>query len=69
LRFDGDIGKDEIEEKEVNQRGINIGKNEEVPKQLPVSNKKKTRHELISKARQVVTSDKTLFTWRLCEFV
>ncbi|PWZ07959.1 DnaJ 2 [Zea mays] len=52
LRFDGDIGKDEIEEKEVNQRGINIGKNEEVPKQLPVSNKKKTRHELISKARQ-----------------
>jgi hypothetical protein len=63
------LEKMRLRRKRWNQRGINIGKNEEAPKQLPVSNKKKTRHELISKARQEVTSDKTLFTWRLCEFV
>jgi nucleolar complex protein 3 len=70
LRFDEDIGKDEIQEEKVKpKRNKRWQKNQEVPKQLPVNDKKKTRQELISKARKEVISDKTSFTGRLYEFV
>lgn len=70
LRFDEDIGKDETEEEKVKpKKNKRWQKNQEVPKQLPVNDKKKTRQELISKAREEVTSDQTLFIGRLCEFI
>jgi len=70
LRFDEDIGKDETEEEKVKpKKNKRWQKNQEVPKQLPVNDKKKTRQELISKAREEVTSDKTLFIGRPREFV
>ncbi|NP_001183025.1 uncharacterized protein LOC100501347 [Zea mays] len=58
LRFDEDIGKDEIQEEKVKpKRNKRWQKNQEVPKQLPVNDKKKTRQELISKARKEVDAD------------
>lgn len=64
LRFDEDIGKDETEEEKVKpKKNKRWQKNQEVPKQLPVNDKKKTRQELISKAREEVTSDKTIY-WK-----
>ncbi|GJN13150.1 hypothetical protein PR202_ga31488 [Eleusine coracana subsp. coracana] len=54
LRFDEDIRKDETEENEKPKKNKRW-QNKEVLKQLPVSDKKKTRQELISKAREEVT--------------
>lgn len=62
MRFEEDIGKDETEEEKVKlKKNKRWQKNQEVPKQLAVSDKKKTRQELISKAREEVISDMILF--------
>ncbi|CAN6289116.1 unnamed protein product [Urochloa humidicola] len=57
LRFDEDIGQDETEEQKVKPKKNKRWQNQEAPKQLPVSDKKKTRQELISKAREEVDAD------------
>lgn len=66
MRFDEDIGKDETEEEKVKpKKNKRWQKSQEVPKQLPVNDKKKTRQELISKAREEVTSDKSIRNYLL----
>jgi nucleolar complex protein 3 len=55
LRFDEDLGKDETEEENEKPKKNKHWKNKDVSKQLPLSDKKKTRQELISKAREEVT--------------
>ncbi|CAL4914952.1 unnamed protein product [Urochloa decumbens] len=57
LRFDEDIGEDETEEQKGKPKRNKRWQNQEAPKQLPVSDKKKTRQELISKAREEVDAD------------
>lgn len=57
MRFDEDIREDETEEQKMKPKKNKRWQNQEAPKQLPVSDKKKTRQELISKAREEVTSD------------
>ncbi|TVU46545.1 hypothetical protein EJB05_06086 [Eragrostis curvula] len=59
LRFDEDLGKDDEEENEKNEKPKKNKRwqNKEVSKQLPASDKKKTRQELISKAREEVDAD------------
>ncbi|CAN6300524.1 unnamed protein product [Urochloa humidicola] len=57
LRFDEDIGEDETEDQKVKPKRNKRWQNQEAPKQLPVSDKKKTRQELISKAREEVDAD------------
>jgi nucleolar complex protein 3 len=55
LRFDEDLGKDESEEKNEKPKKNKRWQNKDVSKKLPQSDKKKTRQELISKAREEVT--------------
>ncbi|XP_062215324.1 nucleolar complex-associated protein 3 [Phragmites australis] len=57
LRFDEDLGKDKTEEENGKPKKNKRWQNKEVSKQLPVSDKKKTRKELISKAREEVDTD------------
>nr|CAB3500486.1 unnamed protein product [Digitaria exilis] len=57
LRFDEDIREDETEEQKMKPKKNKRWQNQEAPKQLPVSDKKKTRQELISKAREEVDAD------------
>ncbi|CAN6284345.1 unnamed protein product [Urochloa humidicola] len=57
LRFDEDIGEDDSEEQNMKPKKNKRWQNQEAPKQLPVSDKKKTRQELISKAREEVDAD------------
>lgn len=57
MRFDEDLGKEEREEEKIKLKKNKRWKNQDVSKQLPVSDKKKTRQELISKAREEVTPD------------
>ncbi|CAL4939987.1 unnamed protein product [Urochloa decumbens] len=57
LRFDEDIVEDETEEQKGKPKKNKRWQNQEAPKQLPVSDKKKTRQELISKAREEVDAD------------
>jgi len=59
LRFDEDLREDETEEQKVKPKKNKHRQNQEAPKPLTVSDKKKTRQELISKAREEVTSDVT----------
>jgi nucleolar complex protein 3 len=59
LRFDEDLGKDETEEENEKPKKNKHWKNKDVSKQLPLSDKKKTRQDLISKAREEVTYDMT----------
>ncbi|WVZ86416.1 hypothetical protein U9M48_033198 [Paspalum notatum var. saurae] len=59
LRFDEDLEKDEKEEEKVKPKKNKCRQNQEALKQLPASDKKKTRQELISKAREEITSDMT----------
>jgi len=61
LRFDEDLGEDETEEQKVKPKKNKHRQNQEAPKPLTVSDKKKTRQELISKAREEVTSDMAQF--------
>ncbi len=55
LRFDDDLGKDDTEEEKGKPKKNKRRQNQEVPKQLPVSDNKKAKQELISKAREEVT--------------
>jgi nucleolar complex protein 3 len=55
LRFDEDLGKDESEEKNEKPKKNKRWQNKDVSKKLLLSDKKKTRQELISKAREEVT--------------
>ncbi|KAL5217500.1 hypothetical protein ABZP36_018184 [Zizania latifolia] len=57
LRFDEDLGKDETEVEKGKPKKNKRRQNQEVPKQLPMSDKKKTKHELISKARKEVDAE------------
>uniref|UniRef100_J3MSE6 CCAAT-binding factor domain-containing protein n=1 Tax=Oryza brachyantha TaxID=4533 RepID=J3MSE6_ORYBR len=57
LRFDEDIGKDDSEEEKGKPKKNKRRQNQEVPKQLPVSDKKKAKQELISKAREEVDAE------------
>ncbi|WVZ57288.1 hypothetical protein U9M48_007693 [Paspalum notatum var. saurae] len=57
LRFDEDLEKDEKEEEKVKPKKNKRRQNQEALKQLPASDKKKTRQELISKAREEVDAD------------
>uniref|UniRef100_A0A0D9VG24 Nucleolar complex protein 3 homolog n=1 Tax=Leersia perrieri TaxID=77586 RepID=A0A0D9VG24_9ORYZ len=57
LRFDEDIGKDDSEEEKGRSKKKKQRQNQEVPKQLPVSDKKKAKQELISKAREEVDAE------------
>ncbi|KAL6841370.1 hypothetical protein ACP4OV_028888 [Aristida adscensionis] len=57
LRFDEDLGKDETEEENGKQKKNKRWQNKDVSKQLPVSDRKKTKQELISKAREEVDAD------------
>ncbi|KAG2540058.1 hypothetical protein PVAP13_9NG527700 [Panicum virgatum] len=57
LRFDEDLGEDETEEQKVKPKKNKHRQNQEAPKPLTASDKKKTRQELISKAREEVDAD------------
>ncbi|KAF0892020.1 hypothetical protein E2562_012493, partial [Oryza meyeriana var. granulata] len=57
LRFDEDLGKDDSEEEKEKPKKNKRRQNQEVPKQLPVSDKKKAKQELISKAREEVDAE------------
>uniref|UniRef100_A0A0E0LBY6 Nucleolar complex protein 3 homolog n=1 Tax=Oryza punctata TaxID=4537 RepID=A0A0E0LBY6_ORYPU len=57
LRFDEDLGKDDREEDKGKPKKNKRRQNQEVPKQLPVSDNKKAKQELISKAREEVDAE------------
>ncbi|KAG2551241.1 hypothetical protein PVAP13_9KG385300 [Panicum virgatum] len=57
LRFDEDLREDETEEQKVKPKKNKHRQNQEAPKPLTVNDKKKTRQELISKAREEVDAD------------
>jgi hypothetical protein len=57
LRFDDDLGKDDTEEEKGKPKKNKRRQNQEVPKQLPVSDNKKAKQELISKAREEVDAE------------
>ncbi|KAL6598217.1 hypothetical protein ACP70R_046382 [Stipagrostis hirtigluma subsp. patula] len=57
LRFDEDLGKDDNEEESAKPKKNKRWQNKDVSKQLPVSDKKKTKQELKSKAREEVDAD------------
>ena len=61
MRFDEDLRENETEEQKVKPKKNKHRQNQEAPKPLTVSDKKKTRQELISKAREEVTSDMAQF--------
>uniref|UniRef100_A0A0E0HRC3 Nucleolar complex protein 3 homolog n=1 Tax=Oryza nivara TaxID=4536 RepID=A0A0E0HRC3_ORYNI len=57
LRFDDDLGKDDTEEEKGKPKKNKRRQNQEVPKKLPVSDNKKAKQELISKAREEVDAE------------